>query len=321
MFRKLLRLFGWLLGSILVLLIVLGIAFYQKDQSPEEVYKKYALVSSQQIAIGGVQLQYSDEGNRLDSTPLLLIHGTSSSLRTWDGVTAQLKSQYRIIRFDLPGFGLTGPNPNRDYSTSYYNQVIDSLLTALHVSRVIIVGNSLGGSIATQYAIYQPSKVRGLVLVDAAGLPPAKKTTGAIGFKLAQMPVINRLLTIITPRELVKKSLQDAYGDTRKVTDSLTTQYFDMLTREGNRQALIDRMRQGWQVTDSNFLTKVEAPTLIVWGSKDRLIPVENAELFQQKIKNSQVHIWDNLGHVPMEEDPVAFSDILRKWVIQLKKY
>jgi len=319
MFRKLLRLFGWLLGSLLMLLIVMGIAFYQKDQSPEELYKKYALASSQQIAIGGVQLHYSDEGNRLDSTPLLLIHGTSSSLRTWDGVTAQLKSQYRIIRFDLPGFGLTGPNPNRDYSTSYYNQVIDSLLTALHVSRVIIVGNSLGGSIATQYAIYQPAKVRGLVLVDAAGLPPAKKTTGAIGFKLAQMPVINRLLTIITPRELVKKSLQDAYGDTEKVTDSLTTQYFDMLTREGNRQALIDRMRQGWQVKDSNFLTKVEAPTLIVWGSNDRLIPVENAELFQQKIKNSQVHIWDNLGHVPMEEDPVAFSDILRKWVIQLK--
>lgn len=319
MFRKLLRLFGWLLGSILVLLIVLGIVFYQKDQSPEEVYKKYALASSQQIAIGGIQLHYSDEGSRLDSTPLLLIHGTSSSLRTWDGVTAQLKNQYRIIRFDLPGFGLTGPNPNRDYSTSYYNQVIDSLLSALHVSRVIIVGNSLGGAIATQYAIYQPGKVRGLVLVDAAGLPPAKKTTGAIGFKLAQMPVINRLLTIITPRELVKKSLQDAYGDTEKVTDSLTSQYFDMLTREGNRQALIDRMRQGWQEKSSDFLSNVQAPTLIVWGSKDRLIPVENAELFQQKIKNSQVHIWDNLGHVPMEEDPVAFSDILRKWVMQLK--
>ena len=314
MFRKLLRLFGWLLVSILVLLIVLGIVFYQKDQSPEEVYKKYALASSQQIAIGGVQLHYSDEGNRLDSTPLLLIHGTSSSLRTWDGVTAQLKNQYRIIRFDLPGFGLTGPNPNHDYSTRYYNEVIDSLLRALQISRVIIVGNSLGGAIATQYAIYQPAKVRGLVLVDAAGLPPAKKTTGAIGFKLAQMPVINQLLTKITPRVLVKKSLEDAYGDIGKVTDSLTAQYFDMLTREGNRKALVDRMRQGWQVTDGNFLTKVEAPTLIVWGSKDRLIPVENAALFQQKIKNSQVHIWDNLGHVPMEEDPVAFSEILRKW-------
>jgi pimeloyl-ACP methyl ester carboxylesterase len=314
MFRKLLRLFGWLLGSILVLLIGLGIVFYQKDQSPEEVYKKYALASSQQIAIGGVQLHYSDEGNRLDSTPLLLIHGTSSSLRTWDGVTAQLKSQYRIIRFDLPGFGLTGPNPNHDYTTRYYNEVIDSLMMALQISRVIIVGNSLGGAIATQYAIYQPGKVRGLVLVDAAGLPPAKKTTGAIGFKLAQMPVINQLLTIITPRVLVKKSLQDAYGDTGKVTDSLTTQYFDMLTREGNRKALVDRMRQGWQVTDGNFLTKVQAPTLIVWGSQDRLIPVENAELFQQKIKNSQVHIWGNLGHVPMEEDPVAFSEVLLKW-------
>lgn len=314
MFRKLLRLFGWLLGSILVLLIVLGIVFYQKDQSPEEVYKKYALASSQQIELGSVQLHYSDEGNRLDSTPLLLIHGTSSSLRTWDGVTAQLKSQYRIIRFDLPGFGLTGPNPQKNYNTSYYNQVIDSLLIQLEIKQVIVVGNSLGGSIATDYAIYQPQKVRGLVLVDAAGLPPAKKTKGAIGFTLAQMPVINKLLTVITPRFLVKKSLEDAYGDSEKVTDSLTTQYFDMLTRKGNRQALVDRMRQGWKTNNSKNLLEIKAPTLIVWGRKDQLIPVENATLYQQKILNSQVYIWDNLGHVPMEEDPVAFSEILRKW-------
>ncbi len=314
MFRKLLRLFGWLLGSILVLLIVLGIVFYQKDQSPEEVYKKYALASSQQIALGSVQLHYSDEGNRLDSTPLLLIHGTSSSLRTWDGVTAQLKSQYRIIRFDLPGFGLTGPNPQKNYNTSYYNQVIDSLLIQLEIKQVIVVGNSLGGSIATDYAIYQSQKVRGLVLVDAAGLPPAKKTKGAIGFTLAQMPVINKLLTVITPRFLVKKSLEDAYGDSEKVTDSLTTQYFDMLTRKGNRQALVDRMRQGWKTNNSKNLLEIKAPTLIVWGRKDQLIPVENATLYQQKILNSQVYIWDNLGHVPMEEDPVAFSEILRKW-------
>jgi pimeloyl-ACP methyl ester carboxylesterase len=92
-----------------------------------------------------------------------------------------------------------------------------------------------------------------------------------------------------------------------------------MLTREGNRQALVDKMRQGWQEKSSDFLLNVQAPTLIVWGSKDRLIPVENAELFQQKIKNSQVHIWDNLGHVPMEEDQVAFSEIVKKWVMQLK--
>lgn len=320
MIKVLFRILGWSMAIIVVLLCILGSIYYQGDQSPEEVYKKYALANSKQLEVGGVQLHYCEEGVVSDTVPLLLIHGTSSSLRTWDGVTNQLKGQYRIIRFDLPGFGLTGPNPQKIYSSAYYNQVIDSLLIQLKVKQVIVVGNSLGGSIATDYAIYQPQKVRGLVLVDAAGLPPAKKTKGAIGFTLAQMPVINKLLTVITPRFLVKKSLEDAYGDSEKVTDSLTTQYFDMLTRKGNRQALVDRMQQGWKTKNSEYLSEVKAPTLIVWGRKDRLIPVENAALYQQKISNSQVYIWDNLGHVPMEEDPIAFSEILRKWRQQVNR-
>ncbi|MBU3745539.1 MAG: alpha/beta hydrolase, partial [Sediminibacterium sp.] len=258
---KLFKFFAWLLLVIVSVSIMLGMLFYQADQPPKAVYARYALPQSRQIQIGGVWVHYCVEGNEADSTPLLLIHGTSSSLRTWDGVTAQLKKDYKIIRFDLPGFGLTGPNPQKDYSNAYYNAVIDTLLEKLSLTKVIVAGNSLGGSIAANYAMYRPEKVKGLILVDAAGVPAAKKTKGAIGFKLAQIPGINQLLTRITPRFLVKKSLEDAYGNPEKVTDSLTTQYFDMLTREGNRRALVDRMRMGWQHTDSDYLLAIKAPT------------------------------------------------------------
>jgi pimeloyl-ACP methyl ester carboxylesterase len=267
----------------------------------------------------GMQVHLTDEGNQSDTTPLLFIHGTSSSLLTWEASTEILKKDYRIIRVDLPGFGLTGPNPDGSYSTSFNNQFIDSLLDVLQLNRVIIAGNSLGGSIAWQYALHRPDRVKGLILVDAAGIAPLRKMKGAIGFKVAQIPVLNRLMSVITPRFLVKKSLEDAYGDPTKVSDSLVNQYFDMVTRAGNRRALVDRIKTGWGYSDSALLRKIDCPTLILWGRKDNLIPVENAGVFNRQITNSQLHIWDELGHVPMEEDPLRFTAEVKKWRNQLR--
>lgn len=311
----------WLFSSIIKLLVlllgvllVLGVIFYQADQPDSVIYKKYARPSSVQIPLMGMQVHLSDEGNPSDTTPLLFIHGTSSSLLTWEGSTELLKKDYRIIRFDLPGFGLTGPNRDGIYSAAYNNQFIDSLLDVLQLNRVIIAGNSLGGSIAWQYALHRPERVKGLILVDAAGIAPLRKMKGAIGFKVAQIPVLNKLMSVITPRFLIKKSLEDAYGNPQKITDSLVNQYFDMVTREGNRRALVERIRTGWGFTDSSVLKNIGCPTLILWGRKDNLIPVENAGVFRRQIANSQLHIWEELGHVPMEEDPVQFSSEVKKW-------
>jgi len=311
----------WLLSIIVKLAILLmvvslvfGFVFYQADQPEAEIYKKYARPTSVRIPLMGMQVHLTDEGNESDTTPLLFIHGTSSSLLTWEASTEILKKDYRIIRVDLPGFGLTGPNPDSSYSTDFNNQFIDSLLDVLQLNRVIIAGNSLGGSIAWQYAVQRHHRVKGLILVDAAGIAPLRKMKGAIGFKVAQLPVLNRLMSVITPRFLVKKSLEDAYGDRTKVSDSLVNQYFDMVTREGNRRALVDRIRTGWGYADSSLLRKIDCPTLILWGRKDNLIPVENAGVFNRQITNSQLHIWDELGHVPMEEDPVAFTKEVKKW-------
>ncbi|MFM7358207.1 MAG: alpha/beta fold hydrolase [Sediminibacterium sp.] len=295
-------------------LMVFGFIFYRADQPADIVYKKYARPVSKQIPIMGMQVHVTDEGNPTDSTPLLFIHGTSSSLLTWENSTEILKKDYRIIRFDLPGFGMTGPNRDGNYSTAFNNQFIDSLLDQLHLNRVIIAGNSLGGSIAWQYALHRPERVKGLILVDAAGIAPLRKMKGAIGFKIAQIPVLNKLMSVITPRFLVKKSLEDAYGNPKKITDSLVNQYFDLLTRDGNRQALVNRIRTGWGYTDSSVLRNIDCPTLILWGRKDNLIPVENAGVFWRQIAKSQLHIWEELGHVPMEEDPEQFSGEVKKW-------
>lgn len=316
----------WLIGIIIKLILLLigvvlvfGFIFYQPDQPEDEISKKYARPTSVRIPLMGMQVHLTDEGNESDTTPLLFIHGTSSSLLTWEASTELLKKDYRIIRVDLPGFGLTGPNPDGNYSTAFNNQFIDSLLDVLQLSRVIIAGNSLGGSIAWQYALHRADRVKGLILVDAAGIAPLRKMKGAIGFKVAQIPVLNRLMSVITPRFLVKKSLEDAYGDPTKVSDSLVNQYFDMVTREGNRRALVDRIRTGWGYADSSLLRKIDCPTLILWGKKDNLIPVENAGVFNRQITNSQLHIWDELGHVPMEEDPLRFTAEVKKWRSQLR--
>ncbi len=311
----------WLLSIIvklalllIVTLLVIGFLFYQADQPEEKIYQKYARPSSIQIPLMGMRVHLTDEGNLSDTTPLLFIHGTSSSLLTWEASKEILKKDYRIIRFDLPGFGLTGPNRDGIYSTAFNNQFIDSLMNFLQLKRVIIAGNSLGGSIAWQYALHRPDRVKGLILVDAAGIAPLRKMKGAIGFKVAQIPVLNQLMSVITPRFLIKKSLEDAYGNPQKISDSLVNQYFDMVTRKGNRRALVDRIKSGWGYSDSSILRKIDCPTLILWGRKDNLIPVENAGVFKRQISNSQLHIWDESGHVPMEEDPVAFSLEVKKW-------
>jgi pimeloyl-ACP methyl ester carboxylesterase len=166
----------------------------------------------------GMDIHYRDEGNQNDSIPLVLVHGTSSSLHTWDSIVPTLTDKKRVIRFDLPAFGLTGPSLERDYSISFYNKFIDSLLIKLGVKQYAIVGNSLGGSIAWNQALAYPDKVKQLILVNSGGYPK-KNEKGNIGFKLASIPVVGDVLVKFTPRALIRKSIEDVYSDKAKVNE------------------------------------------------------------------------------------------------------
>jgi pimeloyl-ACP methyl ester carboxylesterase len=247
-------------------------------------------------------VHYIIEGKSDDSLPIVFIHGTSASLHTWDTLSSLLKANKKIIRFDLPAFGLTGPNPLNQYSFNFYNQFIDAFLSKLNVTKCIVAGNSLGGSIAWNYAIASPNKVKQLILLDASGYPK-KDEKGSLGFKLAGIPVLNQALKHISPISLIRKSLEDAFYDKSLVTEKMVEQYHDMLLREGNRAAVLELFQHPMK-PDATKIKTITQPTLIIWGKEDQLISYTNAALFKQDIQDSRVLVLDKVGHIPMEEAP-----------------
>jgi pimeloyl-ACP methyl ester carboxylesterase len=141
------------------------------DRPVEELKARWAQAPSQFITVQGMQVHVRDEGPRDDPVPVVLLHGTSASLHTWEGWTGALKGQRRVIRFDLPGFALTGPHPHDDYSIDAYVRFVVATLDRLGIARCVLAGNSLGGQIAWAVAATHPTRVERLVLVDAAGYP------------------------------------------------------------------------------------------------------------------------------------------------------
>ncbi len=288
-----------------LLAALIAMLFGYQDIPLEQLKSKYAMDPSAFINVGNMDVHYRDEGILSDSIPIVLIHGTGSSLHTFDEWTTQLKSDYRVIRMDLPAYGLTGPFPDRNYSMESYANFIYEFLGALGVTKCIIGGNSLGGSVAWNFTAKYPEMVDKLLLIDAAGYPFNSKSVPA-AFKLAKIPILKQLLTFITPRPVVESSVQNVYADDSKVTDELVERYFELTLREGNRQAFVDRMKfQMGSDESESIIQSINQPTLILWGDQDELIPIESAYRFQSDLPNNTLVILEGIGHVPMEESPL----------------
>ncbi len=275
------------------------------DRSVASLAATWAQPPSSFIALEGMNVHIRDEGPRDDPMPLVLIHGTSSNLHTWDGWAAILSTSHRVVRMDLPGFGLTGPAPDADYSTIRYSRFILALMDRLGFKRAVLAGNSLGGGIAWFTAVTAPERVAKLILIDSAGYP-MQATSVPLGFRLARLPVLNRLADYILPRSVIESSVRNVYGDPARVTPALVSEYVDMTLRAGNRRALAQRLAQAKWEDFSDRIPTVHQPTLILWGALDRLIPPVNAARFHSAIQGSKLVMLDGLGHVPQEEDPAG---------------
>ena len=207
-----------------------------------------------------------------------------------------------MIRFDLPGFGLTGPSPSGDYTLAAYSRFVVDVLEKLGIKQAILAGNSLGGAVAWKTAADYPDRVSKLILVDSAGYPYEPESI-PIGFRLAQIRALAPLLQRLLPRSLIESSVRNVYADPSKVTPELVDRYYELTLREGNRKALGDRFKAGNERFSSQ-IKQVKQPALVLWGAQDRLIPVAQAQLFAKDIAGSQLQVFDGLGHVPHEEDP-----------------
>ncbi len=302
--------------GITLFVLVIGICFFywENDIPLEQLKTKYSSSTSAFVDVMNMNVHFRDEGNKNDSVPLVLIHGTGASLHTWEKSVQMLKDSFRIITMDLPAYGLTGPNPERIYSQEFYVQFIHEFLTTIKVDRCIIGGNSLGGAIAWNYTSVYPSKVKKLILIDAAGYPMVSESK-PIAFTLAQIPILKHLLNYVTPRFLAEKSVMNVYDDPSKVTDTLVDRYFELFLREGNRQAFVDRMSFSEYPNYLEKILSIKIPTLILWGENDKLIPVENALKFQADLPNGTLVILDKTGHVPMEEDPERTVEVIRNFL------
>jgi len=274
------------------------------ERTVEDLRSRWGRAPSVFLNVAGMKVHLRDEGPRDDASPIVLMHGTLSSLHTWDGWTEALKSKRRVIRFDLLGFGLTGPSPDGIYSSENDVRLVIAILDSLGIERCVLGGNSAGGAIAWRTALAHPSRAEKLILVDSDGYP-TRPISMPIAFYFARMPMLDWMVRNTFPPGLIEQGLHNVYGDPKKVAPEVMARTRELTQCEGNRRALIERGRLWLQpATDSHRIAELKLPTLIIWGGRDRLIPPDTAERFHHDIGGSTMAIFEELGHLPQEEDP-----------------
>ena len=309
----------WRWGIWVVLVVAVGgllAMSWAPDRSADSLKARWAPVgsASQFVDVQGMQVHVRDEGPHTSDEPIVLLHGVGDSLHTWDGWVRELTKTRRVIRFDYPGHGLTGPYTGQwlvggeNYVMLNDAKFVVATLDALGVTQpVVLGGNSLGAQISWETAQYlratQPKRIARLILVDSTGYA-FESSSIPMAFILGRVEALSPLLENTLPRFMVASSLRDTYGDKSKVTPALVDRYLELTLREGNRRAFGLRMRVDLAASPER-IKNIEQPTLLLWGGQDRLIPPSHAQRFARDIAGSKLVMFDALGHLPHQEDPL----------------
>jgi len=292
----------------LSIFLMMGLLYglWTPDLDSTELKASYGVSSEDEIVVDGLKIHYKDTGSK-DAPVVLLLHGFGSSLQTWDAWAARLEPHYRLIRLDLPGFGLTGPSPVHDYSENGDLTTLTHFVDKLGLSRFSIIGHSMGGKMAWNLAAARPERVNALVLMAPDGFPEDKD----IGTKPYAAPAIMGVMRFCLPKYLVRKSIEPAFFDSNALSDGLLNRYYDMLRAPGVRGAILERANQTIYTDPQPRLKKITAPTLLIWGEQDQMIPSSQAQRYAQVLMSSQTVLLPHLGHLIQEEQPhIALSHV-----------
>lgn len=289
--------------TILVLVLLLAGAYWlwTPDKSRAELESKYLSAPTDVLDIAGTRLHVRDSGPG-NAPAVIMLHGFGSSLHTWETWAGSFGDAFRVIRFDLPGSGLSPPDSTGDYSDARSLQLLAALMDRLGVPHASLVGNSIGGRIAWTFAAENPSRVDKLVLISPDGF-----ASPGFGYgRKPELPQVARLMRYALPRMLVRMNLAPAFGDEVALTDDLVTRYYDLMLAPGARAAMIARMEQTVLHDPIPLLRQIQAPTLLLWGELDRLIPIANADDYLKAVPQVRLVRLPGIGHVPQEEAPAA---------------
>ena len=268
----------------------------QPDLPESWLERRYTNDASSFVEIGDARVHYRDEGPR-DAPTVVALHGSYSSLHTWEGWVDAFDDRVRVVRPTLPGFGLTGPSPDDEYDLAYYTDFLRAFCDELGLDEVALAGNSLGGTIAWRFAATDPDRVERLLLIDAGRqklLPDGAEIFLTPGFDLGPR--------YLTPRAGLRAFIENAYGDPSKLSDETMRRYHDLLLRAGNRRAVLKLARE---VGPAPFdPSAVSVPTLVQWGAADKRLPLSIGEQFAEEIPDARLEVYEEIGHMPMEEAP-----------------
>lgn len=280
-------------------IVVLGLWAWAPDRPRAELEAKYLASPEDYRIVDGVRLHVRDTGPA-DAPAIILLHGFGSSLHTWEPWAEKLSMQHRVVRFDLPGAGLSGLDPKGDYSDAHTLALLQDLMDQLGLAKATLIGNSMGGRLAWKFAATRPERVERLILISPDGF-------ASPGFEYGKHPEIPsslKLMTFLLPKAMLRMSLAPAYGDPHRLLDGIVTRYYDLLLAPGVRDAMLARMAQSVLEDPRPLLKRIQAPTLLLWGAKDGMIPFANSADYVRAIPNIRLVSFPDLGHVPHEEDP-----------------
>jgi len=288
-----------------VALIWLGLR--RPDIPFHELEARYVTPRSHFVELPGNVRAHYQEWGRADAPAILLLHGFFANTRTWEPWAQRLSIHYRVIAVDLPGHGLTRGLPGRPARLVDYVGFVHAFADKLGLNRFVLAGNSMGGDLAWRYALAHPERLKALVLVDAAGWPQVegaglKKASPAL--QLAGSPLGRALIRDLDVSSQVRRGLQMAYADPRLATAPMIESYSAFARAPGHRDAVLDLAAEAKSrpAASREILAKLKAPTLVMVGEKDAILPPAFSRQFAEAIPGARLIVYSKTGHLPQEE-------------------
>lgn len=291
---------------------------YTPSISQEHLIAKYSNDKSEFLAdTRGLRVHYRDQGVR-DGKVIVMLHGNSNSLHSFEPLVAEFSEEYRIVTLDFPGHGLTGAHPENRYGYAGLSDALELVITRLALDDIVLLGHSMGGWVAWRYTVDHPEVINSLILVSASGMPLMASDPPpniGLGFKLLRSPIGPIFSSYTLPRVTIEKSMDKSVFKKLLMHDQIIDRSWELLRHPENRAALAHRSHVGRELNKADLAKQIHQPTLLIWGEEDTFVPPSAAFSFAERINNSRMVMLPEVGHLPILEATDQVAQAIRHFV------